>query len=168
MPTKATLMVHPVKPSRWLQAVRGVVTATALSVAVFHPSVALASLFGMLGFGFPHPALIDPSTGAFTLLGSATFPRGYYAPVYDPLQNAFYLTAEPVDGSNGTSPVLERIDATTGAESHVVLPNGFDVVGLEFGATAASSVPEPPTALLLLAAVLGVGFVARRRRSVWT
>ena len=72
------------KPLEWLQTVFFVSAAGTACAATVQPSVAVApsTLFGILDelssnvFG-----TIDPTTGAFTQLGSARFPAGYHAPV---------------------------------------------------------------------------------------
>src|SRR5215469_9325221 len=82
------------------------------------PSSAMAAastLFGLVSGTAGSPAefgSINLSTGIFTQIGNASLPKGYYAPVYDPTRNVFYMTEEPVNGSTFSS-VVDVIDAAT-------------------------------------------------------
>jgi len=113
------------------------------------------STFGPSEFGS-----IDPATDTYTRIGSATLPAGgYYAPVYDPTRDVFYVTSVPFSDST-KSEFFDEIDADTG----VITPRhvGFFQfpVGLGLGGAAVTSVPEPGSALQLLAGVVGIALVA--------
>ena len=108
---------------------------------------------------------IDPITGAFTSIGTdaSALHTGYYAPVYDPTRNVFYITNFPISGS-GSSGTVDEIDVSTGAVTSFFVP-GRTVLGLGVaaGGAVSSPVPEPGSALQLLAYLLGIAVVAKRR-----
>jgi hypothetical protein len=142
------------KSVQWLH----VICAVALSgvVALYSPACFAASLlFGIDDHGAT--VTIDPTTGQLTLQGGGV-PRGYYAPVYDPLQNAFYVTGAPINSPDLTDSIM-RIDATTGEVTtigtHFTL--GRSIFGLgTFPAAITTPVPEPPTAPLLLGCIVAI------------
>jgi hypothetical protein len=119
-------------------------------------------LFGLVSGIGNSPAefgSIDLSTGIFTQIGNASLPKGYYAPVYDPTRNVFYMTEEPVNGSTFSS-IVAVIDAATGAftqPSLVSPPLQPQLVnGLGVGASSAQAVPEPGSLLQLLTYLVGL------------
>ena len=117
--------------------------------------------------GAPVFGSIDPATGSFTRIGSASVPEGHYAPVFDPARNAFYFTSEPIDGSL-FSGAIDEIDATTGALTQISLPPlggplGQYVAGLGV-ASASTSTPEPTSIMQLLTYIFGMAVVIRRTR----
>ena len=117
--------------------------------------------------GDPVFGSIDPATGSFTRIGSASVAEGHYAPVFDPARNAFYFTSEPIDGSL-FSGAIDEIDATTGALTQISLPPiggplGQYVAGLGV-ASASTSTPEPTSIMQLLTYIFGMAVVIRRTR----
>ena len=121
--------------------------------------VVSTSTFGPSEFGS-----INPATGTFTRIGSATLPAGgYYDPVYDPTRDAFYVTSVPFS-DNTRSEFFSEINASTGALTQHQLGFFQFPVGLGLADTALTSVPEPASALQLLAYVCGIAVVASMKR----
>ena len=138
---------------------------------VLCPSAAPASstLYGLLspdGIGSDIFGSINPATGTFTQIGSGSLTNGYYAPVYDPTQNVFYVTAHPIATGDGAMTALDRIDPATGAITQINVPIGsvpLSVMGL--GVATATPVPEPGSAVQFLTYLLGIAVVVRKVRS---
>ena len=80
-------------------------------------------LYGLVSEAGSSPVFgsIDPATGSFTQIGNASEPIGYYAPIYDPARNVFYVTISPINGT-GLLGGFDEINAATGAITQVVLP----------------------------------------------
>jgi hypothetical protein len=89
---------------------------TVLVIASFHVVPANSTLFGLTSFnhGPAQFGSIDPATSAFTQIGNASLPFGYYAPAYDPVHNAFYVITQPISDTVFTT-AIDQIDAITGA-----------------------------------------------------
>jgi hypothetical protein len=97
---------------------------------------------------------INPATGSFAQIGSASVPFGYYAPVFDPTQNAFYLTGDPINQSTLSSG-FDEINATTGVLTQITLPPlslyaGQYVTGLGVGMESSPTPAPEPTSVLQL------------------
>src|SRR3974390_2809952 len=93
------------KKLRW-KAARSLGAAGVLVAIVLHPAAATAgsSLYGITGpssvTGFQEFGTIDPTTGNFTSINAGlTLTFGHNAPVYDPTQNAFYITHLPTSNN---------------------------------------------------------------------
>ena len=120
------------------------------------------------GQGGNHGQATSLSTGIFTQIGNASVPKGYYAPVYDPTRNVFYLTSEPVNGTAFSS-IVDVIDAATGTltQPSLVFPpfQGQLINGLGVGASRAQApVPEPGSLLLLSVGLTALGIPGWRRK----
>jgi hypothetical protein len=136
------------------QAIRFVGTASIIYTAASYPSPVSAApnLFGLVatgGAGVVAFGSIDPATDAFTQISTPGLKAdGYYAPVYDPVRNAFFVTDQPIssDPSLGFSNVIDEIDAATGAVSHIHLPSGvgFGDLALGLGFDTARGQLVPP------------------------
>ena len=119
--------------------------------------------------GSPVFGSIDPATGSFTQIGNASEPIGYYAPVYNPARNVFYVTISPINGT-GLLGGFDEINAATGAITQVVLPllgpeEPQFVAGLGVAVeNSVTSAPEPTSIVQLLTYIFGIGVVLRRAR----
>jgi hypothetical protein len=150
---------------------------TLFVIASFHVPANGGTLFGLTSFngGPAQFGSIDPVTGAFTQIGNASLPSGYYAPVYDPTQDAFYVITQPI-GDNVFTAAIDRIDPLTGAVTQFHLPiipvGGGDpplltvALGLAAGAATPASVPEPSSALLLVVFPLFLATAMGSRRTM--
>jgi len=78
-----------------------VVYLTTDAMASVSPASAASDLFGLVDTGgFTAFGSIDPATGAFTQLSTTGLPdEAYYAPVYNPAQNAFFVTDQPINSA---------------------------------------------------------------------
>ena len=113
---------------------------------------------------------VDLATGDFTPIGPGLggLGLGYYAPVFDPAANAFFVTSLPL-GDPSFSQQIVRFDATTGAATDLVLNNPSsifnepDVEGLGVASGPLAAVPELSTWTMMVVGFVGLGFVACRR-----
>ena len=113
---------------------------------------------------------VDLATGDFTPIGPGLggLGLGYYAPVFDPATNAFFVTSLPL-GDPSFSQQIVRFDATTGAATDLVLTNPTsifnepDVEGLGVASSSVAAVPELSTWTMMVVGFVGLGFVASRR-----
>jgi hypothetical protein len=122
-------------------------------------------LFGLVAGPGSSPAqfgTIDLSTGIFTQIGNASVQKGYYAPVYDPTRNVFYMTDTPVNDA-AFSGIIDVIDAATGALTQPSLQSQV-INGLGVGASSTQvAVPEPGSLLQLLTYLFGFSAAAACR-----
>ncbi len=148
----------------------GFVGAVSIGCAApLYPSdvAAASTLYGLVieAQGAPVFGSVDPATGSFTRIGSASVPEGHYAPVFDPARNAFYLTSAPIDKSL-FSARIDEIDATTGALTQISLPPLGGLIGQFVAgvgvASASTSTPEPTSIMQLLKYIFGMAVVIRR------
>ena len=122
-----------------------------------------AILFGMspvpLPVGGETPVAIDPTTGIVTGLTPATSFSGSGYDVVSSANTLYFLSA--------TDPsLLWSVDETTGVKTFTFL--SAPVTDMTVAVTGASTVPEPPTALLLLLSLAGLIGVGGRRSMALT
>jgi hypothetical protein len=149
-------------------------TTLALGLAV---NTTNGGLYGLTSFnhGPAQFGSIDPVSGAFTQIGNASLPFGYYAPVYDPAQNLFDFITQPI-GDFAFTTAIDQIDPITGAITLFTLPSipvgGGDpplttlALGLAVGSPTAASVPEPSSLLLLLTFLFLIRWHCKRPRAL--
>ena len=154
--------------SRGWRIIYSIAAAAPACAAALLPSSAVAAasaLYGLVAGPGSSPALfgsIDPSTGAFTQIGSVSLSKGYYAPVYDSTQNAFYMTDTPVNAAS-FSGVIDMINAATGGLTQFSVP-GQVINGLGVGASSSpASVPEPGSLLQVVTYLFGISAAAACR-----
>lgn len=154
--------------SRGWRIIYSIAAAAPACAAALLPSTAMAAastLYGLVAGPGGSPALfgsIDLSTGAFTQIGSASLSKGYYAPVYDPTQNVFYMTDTPVNPA-AFSGVIDVINAATGNLTQLAVP-GQVINGLGVGASSSQApVPEPGSLLQLVTYLFGLTAAAACR-----
>ena len=145
--------------------------------ATLSPATASAgsSLYGLVwpnGAGVQFGS-IDTTASSFSPISTTnlTTAASYATPVYDPAQNAFYVPDQPASqvGELGSpqSNAIDRIDATTGAVTQLLLHGPSNPVFVEALGLASSVAPvaasEPPATLLLLVALFGIICATWRR-----
>jgi hypothetical protein len=120
---------------------------------------------------------LNTTTGDFSPISTVTnlaTESSYPTLTYDPAQNAFYVVVAPSVQNVAGNPAplaplsngFDRIDAVTGAVTPLSIQNiPFPFIeGLGLASTVSTTVvPEPPTWLLLLAALVGLVCATWRR-----